>query len=454
MVESSFRAGGLATGLDTNAIIDQLTQIQRAPILAIEKRQEAFSIQLSGLGRLRSALEAMKSASTKLATGGVLGVSTSEGMAGFKAKAVSGAPVGTFDIQVTNLARAAKARSSSFADSNAQVAGGTLSISANGVVTDVAITDGATLADVAFTINQSGAAVTASVVNTGTSSYLTFTSKETGYPIGGAPGDALSITETTTGSTGAPLGMTITQAAENATVIVDGLSVERRTNTLTDVIDDVTLTLTAETSAAESLVVQRDIDQTEAAVTEFVTAYNAVMAIVQGDLNFAANTDRQKTLGADPSLRNLQVSLRNLLTTEVTSAGTDVRTLVDIGVKSARDGTLSVDRATLEEALARSETGFASVFAGVGGIGEQVERIVELQTDSEDGALSIREEGIDQRIEAGRKQIENLELRVEAFRQGLIARFTAMEELVSSLKSMGNFLEQVKFPGFGGGDDS
>ena len=71
-----------------------------------------------------------------------------------------------------------------------------------------------------------------------------------------------------------------------------------------------------------------------------------------------------------------------------------------------------------------------------------------------EGILKQREDGINDNIDSIDLEIEQMELRVQKFKEGLIAKFTAMETIVSQLNSTGDFLSQVKFPGFGGGDDS
>lgn len=258
MIEGSFRAGGLASGIDTNSIVDQLTEIQRAPIRQAQRRQEAFKVQLSGIANLSSRLQALETATQDLVAGGVLSSSATEGTTGFTATAESGAPVGTFDIRVDQLARAAKARGSAFASPTDAITAGTLSLDLGGTITDITIDEGDQLTDIAFKINQSDANVTASLLNDGTNTYLTITTDQTGFEIGQPAASALTITESYTGATGSALGLGIVQDARNAQLEVDGLAIERRSNSLTDIVPDVTIALNEVTTAVETLVLQRD----------------------------------------------------------------------------------------------------------------------------------------------------------------------------------------------------
>ena len=441
------RAGGLASGIDTNALVEQLTALQRRPIENLQRRQTSFKIQLSAIGQLKSRLTALGDATQALADGGVLGTSTPDDATGFKVESSSSSPVGTYAVQVNQLAKAAKARSTGFTDEFAQVTGGTLTIAVDGTNYDITIVDGETLRDVVAKINQSGAPVSATTINDGTSTTLSLTTKQTGYTIGDVPSSALTVTESSTGSLGQPLGITVTEQAQNAQFTVDGLAIERRSNTVSDVTAGTTLTLTAPTTAPETLVLNRDIDATAENLQTFVDAYNAVMEIVGGDLNIDSDTDRERSLAGDPSVRMLQRRLQSLVTAEVTEAGTNVRTLADIGIKSDRQGNLSLDKSALTAALSRDETAVDAIFSGATtGIALQMDGLVTLQTDSTDGLLTQREDGLNDTIERMDLDIGLMEVRVEKFQQTLYAKFVAMEEAISRLNATSSFLAQLKFP--------
>lgn len=446
-MESNFRAGGLASGLDTNLIIDQLTEIQRNPISLLERKKQGFQIQLSGIGALVSNLGSLESATRSLADNGVRGVSAGT-VAGATVTASSEALAGTYSLRVDNLAQAAKARGNGFASANAPVTGGSVQFGIDGETYDIAIADGAELTEVAFAINQSDAPVNATLISDGTQTYLSITRTETGHAIGSDPSTALTITETSTGSLGQPLGLVITQSAENAQFNVDGLDIERRSNTVTDAIQGASLTLTQETATASDLVLNVDLESTTENIQAFVAAFNSIVEQTQGDFSGGESSDRTRNLAGDPAVRMLQSRLQSLLTVEVAAAGTSVRTLADMGLKTTREGMLSIDEGALQDALTRDPSAVDAIFAATGGVADQVQTLVDLQTDLSEGILTQRTEGLNDSIENIDLEIANLELRVEAFRDNLIARFTAMETLLSGLQSSGNFLSQVKFPGF------
>jgi flagellar hook-associated protein 2 len=223
---------------------------------------------------------------------------------------------------------------------------------------------------------------------------------------------------------------------------VNGLAIERSTNSIADIIPGVTLNLKSLTTTDnESLVIGNDASATAANLNKFVSAYNDTLKIIQGQLQVSEGTDRTKTLAGDSTLRGLQRSLQTLA---IGIVGTgSVRTLADLGIKTARDGSLSLDQPTLEKAMSRDAAAANELFANAAsGLGTLTDNMAKRYTSSTDGLLNTRKNGINDSIKRMDSEIEKMEMRVESRRNALIAQFTAMEKIVSSLKSTGNFMSQ------------
>ncbi|MFO0580746.1 MAG: flagellar filament capping protein FliD [Anaeromyxobacter sp.] len=440
----TFSVSGLASGMDTASIVDKLVQLESQPLTNIATQQSGLKTQLSLIGQIISKLTALKSAAEDLDTNGVLAAKSSSENTAFTAAPGSSTVAGRYAVQVLALAKAAKFQSAAFASADT-VAAGTFTLT----VPDhdpysVVIPDGTSLEDAAFLIRQSGAPVSAVVLNDGTNRYLSVTARDTGYPTTGVAADALGITFTPTGtSTNKLPALTQVQAAVNASVKVDNITFSRRTNTISDAIPGTTLTLKKEGGAAEDLVVSTDADGTKARLQKFVDAYNAVTAIVQKQLTPDKDTDRTKTLAGDSTVRTLQAKLQALVATSVGSSG-DVRTLADVGVKTAKDGSLSVDSTVLTKALERNPAAVNALFSTKDtGLADVVGALVTAQTRSGDGLLVNRQAGINRTITSLDEQAARIQLHIDSFRLTLEKQFAAMENTVSNLKSMGTFLTSM-----------
>ncbi|MFZ5444152.1 MAG: flagellar filament capping protein FliD [Myxococcota bacterium] len=437
---STFNVGGIASGLDTNSIIDQLVKIESSSVTAAQSRQAAYKSQISQLGTLVSKLQALGSAASALNVSGALGLSQVGTATGFSATPSSSATAGRYDVLVEDLATAAKAKSAQFSSATDAVKAGTLDLSINGTTTSVTITDGMTLGQVAKAINDSGAAVSATVLESNGKAFLSLTNKNTGFTVGQPAASALTITEIYGGTTGTELGLAITQPATNAKVTIDGLSFERTANVIDDALPGVTLSLKAKTTSSEVLELANDTAATATNLQKFVTAYNDVMKVLRENLNIGQSTDRTKTLGGDSAIRQLQSSMMNVVSS-VANPGSTVRSLADLGIKTQGDGTLALDQARLSKAIAADPAAVNELFQTAStGVSAQFKALTDGYTNASSGILVSKSKSYEQSVKQLDKQIDGLQLRLEAYRNKLVAQFTAMEKVVSNFKSLGNYL--------------
>jgi len=451
---ATITAGGLATGMDTNAIIDKLVSLESSQVGLLQREQTGVKAQISALGDLTSKLSALQTAAKALAETGALGVKVSSTNTAFSAAPAASALPGTFTVNVQQLATTARSRSQAFTADAVQ--GGTLTLSARGTRYDVAVTDGASLADVAYAIRRSGAPVSATVLDDGVGNkYLSLTARDSGYVPTSAPESALALSYAASGTQGTALSFTTTNA-RNAHLVVDGITFERSSNAITDVIPGVTLTLKTPSSGAtppgtpggdptggteESLTLAADADATQAKLKGFVDAYNGLMALVQKHLGVGEKTDRGANLAGDATLRSLQGKLHGLVSLSATGLSTGLRALADLGVKTGRDGALALDTATLGKALGKDPGAVNAIFStSTTGVWAVLESLHTAYTRAGDGLFTVRQKGLESQSRRIDDQVTVQQRRAEIYRQTLVRQYAAMENVVSQMKSMGSFL--------------
>lgn len=437
MPTGSIRAGGLASGLDSDSIISSILTLQGASVDKINSKVTAVNVKVSTLGTIASKLQDLRDKSDELARNGVRGLTVSSKHTAFAARVESGAVPGRFDVEIQNLATAARARSTPFASETSTVAGGNLHIDINGAGFDIAVTDGASLQDVAKSINESDASVTAAVLFDGTNAYLSVTRSSTGHTVGQPAGSALQLSMTTTGSAGQALDISVVEEAQNTVALVDGLRFERQSTSIAGAIPGVTIDATA-IGAKETVVVNDDTAKTSARLQGFVDAYNVVTGMLQSELNIKSETDRGKTLGGDSTLRFLQQRIQATLVSETGSGG--VRTLADMGLKTGRDGKLSIDAAALTAAVARGGDDIDRVIAEA--LAPAVKSVVEAFADK-GGIIEARKDGLTTEKKRLEDDVIAQTARIDKLRDRLILQFSAMERIVSSLNKTGDFLTSL-----------
>ena len=442
-ITPAYTASGIASGIDTNAIVNQLVAIESQPITTLQKSQSALKSQVSQLGSLASRLSALNDAAKALSTG-VVQVGITSTNTGFSTAADATASEGSYGIQVTALAKTAKARSQGYASATTAVDGGTLHLDVRGTGYDVVVKDGTSLQALATQLNASGAPVIAAVVSDGTQSYLSITNRDSGVPAGTLPADALKFTFTSAGtSTDAAVSLANVQTAGNAAFTLDGLPITSESNDVSTAIPGVTLSLKALTAAPETLVLGADQAATAKNLQAFVTAYNNAVGYVQSELGVSAGSDRSSSLAGDSTVRTLQQKLQSLLTTTVAGSAS-VRSLADLGLTTQQDGTVALDTKKLNASLALDPGAVNNVFAQAGtGLSATTQTLVTQFTDPINGALTLRQQGLDGQSKQIDSQVLVLQNRVDSFRANLVAQFTAMEAIVSAFKATSSYLTSL-----------
>ena len=235
----------------------------------------------------------------------------------------------------------------------------------------------------------------------------------------------------------------VLQASQDARINVDGITVTRGSNTISDVLEGVTLTLTKETTAAASLSVAEDFGGARSAIDAFVKAHNDTQTTLKNLTNYNAETRTAATLTGDSSARSIQSQVRNLVGGALSGLG-DTTRLADIGITFDKDGKLTVDSSKLDAALKDPNRDVAAFFTGSGdtkGLAATVSDGLKNFIDT-GGLLAGRTEGLNASIKMIGKQREAFEARLESVQKRYQAQFTALDSTIASMTQTSNYLTQ------------
>lgn len=430
-----FTAGGLASGLDTNSIIDKLVTLEAQPIVKNTQRQAALNVQVSAVADLASKIKSLASTASTLGKG-VAANSIAATPSGVNAVIGTGATPGRYSISVTSVATAAKARSGQFTSANDTVAGGTLAMTVQGTAYNIAIAANSDLGAVVSKINASGAPVRAAVISDGSKYYVSLTNRDTGKPIGSGTDGGLVINSDPTG-----LGLAVTQDAVNAVISVDGLPVESKSNEISSAIPGITLSVKAQQAVAADLVVNPDTSKSTANLQGFVDGFNSIVTVLKQALRPDPKTASNDGSTVDSSTAiSVQGRINRLLSSLVVEEGS-YRTLADIGVKMQNDGTLKLDSAQLGKALANDPGAVDAVFSTAStGIAARLDGLSKTMTDPIDGQLIQRQKALQKTIKDLQTSNTRLQTSVDNYKIQLQRQFANMEKLIGNYNSIGTFL--------------
>jgi flagellar hook-associated protein 2 len=431
-------APGIGSGLDVNSIVDQLLAIERRPLQRLESNRSDLQVQLSAYGQLKSSLSGFQSALGNLKTLDAFEVysAVSGDDTAFTATANSSAAPGFTDIQVVRLAEAHKIGSQAIVDTDTTTLGGagdqiTLTVDGNAFSVDGG---GLTLSELRSAINDApdNTGVSATIISENSGSHrLVLTSTETG--------NANAIGTAFTGSLGTDLGLTDINdsAALDSELLVDGIyTITRSSNTISDAISGITLSLHAETTDAVSLTVSRDTAAVTESVQAFVDAYNELQTTID------SLSGEDADLEADNTLRSIENQLKAVFNTPPGSSISSFTYLSEIGVAFQRDGKLALDSAALQDAVTTDFAGVSELFANDDqGYLFRADALASifLQTD---GLITIREDGLNTSIDNLDQRILDYEFRLDIREQRLRDQFTSLDTLISELQGTSNFLTQ------------
>ncbi len=439
-------AAGVGSGLDVENIVSQLMALERRPLNAMQQRESEFRADLSAFGRLKSAINNFKGAMEGLGTLEKFQVyaadSSDEDI--LTVSADSSAAQGVFSIHVERLAQNHKLAGAQVDDAENTLIGGNVGDKLELQIGDgssgtlsINLEAGKTLEQLRDAINEdeSNPGITASVLNVGGGSQrLILTSQESGYDSRivatetfDAASTALGLAEANKKPDGTPLD---SLNDLDAAFSVDGFDVTASSNTVTSVIDGISLDL-KQTGDAD-ISIDRDVDAIKESMQGFVDAYNEVQGLIA---SLGAGE-----LSGDSTLRSLQGQLRGVLNTGPESVSSVFSSLGELGVATQRDGTLSFDSSDFESALntdfsgvaqllANDDQGFAFRFAAL------AESIL-----ADDGLIDSREDGINSQIRTLENRQLSLEDRLELKEKAMRSQFAALDSLLGQMQSTSQFL--------------
>ena len=430
---------GIGSGLDLNALVDQLVAAERKPREdRLNRREAEIEARLSAFGSIRGGLSALETALGKLASiqQGRTATSSDSTRMGVSARADS--VPGNYSIQVNRLATAQTLASAGFDDADGPVGTGTLTLRVgDGPALDVVIDDGNnSLRGIRDAINQADTGVQASIVNDGNGARLVLSSNRTGA--------ANTISVTVSGSDGlaslASANLTRTMAPQDAEAVINGLTVTSPGNSLGQTLDGLTLDLKGTTEAGSPITVTvgQDRDAARSALNEFVKAYNGVVETVRDLTRYDPESREGSVLVGDSTLRAIRGRLVQGLQQVGGGADAVFTSLVNLGVNSDRNGLLSLDSAALDRAMDQDFQGVISLVNEVsGGLRDTVQGFTQ-----SGGLLDARTDGLRTRMRDIGRQREMLDARMEQFEARTVRQFGAMDSLVGQLQNTSQFLDQ------------
>lgn len=438
---------GLISGIDTATLISGLMAVEKVPLTTLQTKLSSYSTKISAFGTIKSNLSTIQTAAAALKDSSSLALSavSSSDTAVATATTSGGASVGNYSLSVTKLAQANKIITNSstvFSDTSTAISNtaGSLHLSSGDNSFDVNLSADSSLEEIknAINSNNDNTSIVASIINDGTSYRLTLTAKDSGA-------DSTIAVTNTSSSGGAGLDVFDTtksaystvQEAQDASFKVDGISFTRSSNTFSDVIDGVTLTLKAAdetTPKTSSISVTTDMDSIKAKVNTLIDAYNAMKSNVD---TLRAKDGR---LEADNTALEIEEQLKSLFASSTSASGSSYSYLSEIGISFQKDGTLSLDSTKFEEAVNSDPSSVQNLFSDAdNGFAYKIYNASYDMTKT-GGLLANKTKSLTTLQTTTQDRIDSMTTRLTKYQARLEAQFAAMETALSKLNTMSSYI--------------
>jgi flagellar hook-associated protein 2 len=438
---STIYFSGLGSGIDTDALVKELMQLERQSINRVQLQKQQLQVKADAWRDLRVRLVNLQQTAQGLLQSSLYNqkaaISGNESLV--SAVAGTDAANGSYQLEILALARAHSVASLTAAAITGDVEAGSksaLNLTGTLLINEVEITvaESDSLQDICARINaREEAGVTAAIIDR----RLMLTRTETG---------AVEI-EIGDNDLGRALGLQTVQEGQDAELRLNGLEVTRPGNLIDDLLDGVTLKLNQAGGGPVTITVKDDHSLLIGKIKSFIQQYNSTCQFIRSQTAVDPAAGLKGPLQGESSLYQVLATIERTVNGAAEGAGS-YRCLAAIGIGTAGWdsaeplGTLLLDQGKLEEALAADPAAVAALFAGEQGVAARLESYIGGLTRYGEGLFHYHSESIENQIKNLDRRAEALELRLEKREQTLRQQFLTVERLLGQMSSQSQWLTQ------------
>lgn len=448
----------IGSGVDIESLARSLADAETASrinatktrMASVENRMSGYAVVSSFLDDFKRGFDGLQNISELFTTS-----ASSSDSARVPVSLTRDATPGQYNLSIQSLAGATVIQSASFVSSAAALNSGSafqvgLQIG-SGDVSTIEVTND-TPAGLVSAINAANLGVRATLVNKSANG------DDWQIVLQGSSGEAadFSVTSSTAETDlGFSLQANRLATARDAEITISGMTgIKRSSNRIADVIPGVMIDLKANPGADVAIVIERSSQPIKQKLQSVVDAYNQFNTVLdelirqptEDSDEFTGSLQRDKQF-----VTTLRSQLKELMVQESSTSVGDYRSLRDIGLNFQLDGTAQIDEQQLDLALASDEDAVATMLsAGTNNTSNFSAQAKGLAQDisiklgdmlGSEGVINQRKVSGNTQISAYQRDLEKLEVRLEAIYQRYISQFSAMESLVQRMEGIGSYLK-------------
>ena len=370
------------SGLNITQIVDSLVDAEKSPQESIiQNKIDKKNTSISAIGEIKSALSVLSSSLVSLKGHTSLKpTSTGSSISALITDPAIAKSINS-NISVSSIAKGQTLAFEDYTSSTSIIGAGTLVLeqgdwssgsfvaSPTTASTSLVVTATDTLESLKDKINNLNYGVTASVLGAGDDTFTLVIKSGEGKK------NALRInaTESPSGSGLSVIDNTSTNASKqkvagaDATLTVDGISLTRSTNNISDLFNGYQVEIASVTNSSGTDIpinLTSSVDETKATenVQSFVDAVNKVRQVLNEKTFRGSASEKAGDLADDPVIKNIKNQIEKLTSNGLTGFSSDSVYISNLGVRTERDGKLSLDTTVLKNELKNNPSTLDSIF--------------------------------------------------------------------------------------------
>ena len=422
----TINATNSGTGLDVRGLVDQLVAAEGGPVTSrLDRKEVTIQEGLTAIGTFKGALLDFQASLAPLRKENAFKSinATSSNEEKFIVSAEDNAVLGSYDIEISQLAQSQKLKSQAFDSEFDAIGSGRISIEFGKINSTTNTFDvnskfptqhieideeNGSLRGIQQAINEANVGVRASIINDGTGYRLILNAEKSGIEnslrisisdddvndedLFGLSLLAYNPVATSGVEGGNAVGKNLEEAAQakNALFSIDGISISNSDNEITNSIPGLTLILKKVTEESfESFKIEKETSGVKHSIETFVSSYNELMTSVSTLTGFDSETGQAGPLSGDPAIRGITDQIRRRLSTSFNGINKNLTSLSTIGIDSSRNGLLSLDEFKLNSALENHANEIAHLFAAAVSTSDPKIRVTSEKIPATDGVFNI-----------------------------------------------------------------
>ena len=436
-------SSGIGSGLNVSQIVTALMDAEKGPLNSINKSISSDNAQISAYGSISSQISSFQSAIAGLIT-----------PSNIKATTASSSSTSVLSVSNDGTALAGEYKITNVTLASPQVLTSDISNTAyTSISSSIGTTGSITISGTTITPTSYTVAGMVEAINNANISGISATMTNLGSSA--APDYQIRIVNTSDTAATIALsagndftGLAFTSAdAVAGSVTINGNTVTRSTNTITDLVPGLTINLVG--AGNSTITVAQDSSALSSKISAFVTAFNTLDKSLKDISSYDATAKKGAALYGDATIVSLRREIRSIITSTLgVNATTSYNRLSQVGVSFKSDGTLSLDSTALNTAISANFNKVAKLFSGTGvstdslglhGFAYQLNTVLTTATGI-DGSITNRKSSLQSDVRRLQARAEQEQLRLADLQQMYQKQYTALDRTVSSLNSMASYL--------------